>query len=178
MRVFSFFFPLYQVFKVWRVSSHTYTYRLSRVHLFATSRTVATRFLNPWNSPGKNTGVGCCFLLQGIFSAQELNLHLLLLLRWQVCSLLLSNQGSPFPILNITNRPWPLLPALCQTAQISVVFPREENIFSTHCAYLQPYVGSAINGLKFWIKVYKVKFLLKKKDISSIIQIYEKTRPF
>ena len=86
--------------------------------------------------------------------------------------------GKPVSILNITNRLWPLLPALCQTAQISVVFPREENIFSTHCAYLQPYVGSAINGLKFWIKVYKEKFLLKKKDISSIIQIYGKSRPF
>ena len=23
--------------------------------------------LSPWNSPGKNTGVGCHFLLQGIF---------------------------------------------------------------------------------------------------------------
>ena len=26
-----------------------------------------TRLLCPWNSPGKNTGVGCHFLLQGIF---------------------------------------------------------------------------------------------------------------
>ena len=26
-----------------------------------------TRLLCPWNSPGKNTGVGGCFLLQGIF---------------------------------------------------------------------------------------------------------------
>ena len=26
-----------------------------------------TRLLHPWNSPGKNTGVGCHFLLQGIF---------------------------------------------------------------------------------------------------------------
>ena len=30
-------------------------------------RTVAARFLCPWNSPGKNTGEGCHFLLQGIF---------------------------------------------------------------------------------------------------------------
>ena len=27
----------------------------------------------PWNSPGKNTGVGCYFLLQGIFLTQGLN---------------------------------------------------------------------------------------------------------
>ena len=30
-----------------------------------------TRLLCPWNFPGKNTGVGCLFLLQGIFSPQE-----------------------------------------------------------------------------------------------------------
>ena len=30
-----------------------------------------------WNSPGKNTAVGCYFLLQGIFLTQGLNLHLL-----------------------------------------------------------------------------------------------------
>ena len=30
-------------------------------------RVVSTRLLCPWDSPGKNTGVGCCFLLQGIF---------------------------------------------------------------------------------------------------------------
>ena len=30
--------------------------------------------LCPWDFPGKNTGVGCHFLLQGIFLTQELNL--------------------------------------------------------------------------------------------------------
>ena len=32
--------------------------------------------LCPWDSPGKNTGVGCHVLLQGIFPTQGLNLHL------------------------------------------------------------------------------------------------------
>ena len=52
---------------------------LSRALLFATPRTVAhqatvssvhgipTRLLCPWDSPGKDTGVGCRSLLQGIF---------------------------------------------------------------------------------------------------------------
>ena len=31
------------------------------------------RLLCPWNSPGKNTGVDCCALLQGIFLTQGLN---------------------------------------------------------------------------------------------------------
>ena len=34
-----------------------------------------TRLLCPWNSPGKNTGVGCHALLQGIFLSQGSNLH-------------------------------------------------------------------------------------------------------
>ena len=35
------------------------------------------RLLCPWNSPGKNTGVGCHSLLQGIFLTQRLNPGLL-----------------------------------------------------------------------------------------------------
>ena len=35
------------------------------------------RLLWPWDSPGKNTGVGCHFLLQGIFQAQRSNLRVL-----------------------------------------------------------------------------------------------------
>ena len=36
-----------------------------------------TRLLCPWDSPGKNIGVGCHFLLQGIFLTQESNPGLL-----------------------------------------------------------------------------------------------------
>ena len=35
------------------------------------------RLLCPWDSPGKNAGVGCHAFLQGIFPTQELNLCLL-----------------------------------------------------------------------------------------------------
>ena len=38
--------------------------------------------LCPWDFPGKNTGVGCYFLLQGIFLTQGSNLHPLYLLHW------------------------------------------------------------------------------------------------
>ena len=38
--------------------------RFSRVQLCATQRRQATTFPRPWDSPGKNTGVGCHFLLQ------------------------------------------------------------------------------------------------------------------
>ena len=36
-----------------------------------------TRLLCPWDFPGKNTGAGCHFLLQGIFPTQESNPGLL-----------------------------------------------------------------------------------------------------
>ena len=38
--------------------------RFSRVWLCATHRWQPTRLPHPWDSPGKNTGVGCHFLLQ------------------------------------------------------------------------------------------------------------------
>ena len=42
---------------------------------------------SPWDSPGKNTEVGCHFLLQRIFLVPGLNLCLLSLLHWQEGSL-------------------------------------------------------------------------------------------
>ena len=59
-----------------------------------------TRLLCPWDSPGKNTGVGCHSLLQGIFPTQGLNQHLLYLLHWQADSLPLLYLGSPFAQLS------------------------------------------------------------------------------
>ena len=50
------------------------------------------RLLCPWDFPGKNTGAGCHFLLQGIFPTQGSNSHLLY---WQAGSLPLSHLGSP-----------------------------------------------------------------------------------
>ena len=47
---------------------------LSRARLFATPRIVAcTKLLCPWDFQGKSTGVGCHFLLQGIFPTQGSN---------------------------------------------------------------------------------------------------------
>ena len=44
---------------------------------------------------GKNTGVDCHALLQGIFLTQESTPHLLYLLDWQVNSLPLGQPGYP-----------------------------------------------------------------------------------
>ena len=63
----------------------------SHVWLFETPWIAACRLLCPWTFPGKNTGVGCHFLLQGIFLTQGSNPHLLCLLHWQADSLPLSH---------------------------------------------------------------------------------------
>ena len=51
--------------------------------------------LCPWDSPGKNTGVGCHVLLQGIFLIQGLNSRLLCLLHQQADSFPLTPPGKP-----------------------------------------------------------------------------------
>ena len=55
----------------------------------------STRLLCRWYFPGKNTGVGWHFILQGIFLTQESSLHLLWLLPWQVNFLRACHLGSP-----------------------------------------------------------------------------------
>ena len=54
-----------------------------------------TRLLWPWGPPGKNTGVGYHFLLQGIFLTQGSNPGLLRLLHWQAGSLPLAPLEKP-----------------------------------------------------------------------------------
>ena len=59
----------------------------------------SARLLCPWNFRGKNTEVGCHFLIQGIFLTQGSNPRLL---HWQADSLLLSHLG--FPRSRVTDR--------------------------------------------------------------------------
>ena len=59
------------------------------------SRAVVHRLLCPWNFPGRNTGTGCHFFLQGIFQTQGSNPHLLHLPHWEADSLPLHCLGSP-----------------------------------------------------------------------------------
>ena len=64
---------------------------LSHVQLFATPQTVKPTNLWPWDSPGKNTGVGCHSLLQG--ASQPKDRTLVSCIADTLYSL--SHQGSP-----------------------------------------------------------------------------------
>ena len=69
---------------------------LSHVRLFVTLWTVARQALYLLDFPGKNTGVGYHFLLQGIFPTQGSNQCLL---NWQTDSLMMSHWRSPDNLL-------------------------------------------------------------------------------
>ena len=56
---------------------------------------VPARLFSLWDSPGKNMGVGCHVLLEGIFLTQGLNLGLSRLLHCQADYLPLSHLGFP-----------------------------------------------------------------------------------
>ena len=65
-----------------------------RVQLFVILWTGAHQGPLSVDSPGKNTGVGCRGLFQGIFLTQGSNPHLLCLLHWQAGSLPLVPPGN------------------------------------------------------------------------------------
>ena len=65
--------------------------RFSHVNSLGHYGLLATRLLCPWVSPGKNIGVACHALLQGIFPTQGSNR--VCLLNWQVSSLWLASPG-------------------------------------------------------------------------------------
>ena len=70
-----------------QASFRLYACVLSRFVISTLRDPVDCRLPESRDSPGKNTGVGCHALLQGIFPTQGSNLHLLCLLHWQVGSL-------------------------------------------------------------------------------------------
>ena len=75
---------------------------LSCVQLFATPWTVPARLLHPWDFPGKIPGVGCHYLLQGIFPTQGSNLGLLHCRQTLYC---LSHKGVSLLVISLFRFP-------------------------------------------------------------------------
>ena len=111
--------PLYKWFLLSCVLS-----RFSRVQVFATLW--VARLPCPWDSQGKNTGVGYHALLQGIFLIQRLNLHLLHLLALAGRFFTTSN---PWEALSSSTRgKWDhFIIWIC----IDIIISKNEYIFST-----------------------------------------------
>ena len=75
----------------------------SCVRLCVTLQIVACQTALSMGFCSKNTGVGCCAFLKGIFPTQGMNLHLLYLLHWQVSSLPIAPPEGPFGIYFLPN---------------------------------------------------------------------------
>ena len=96
-------------------STYMCAYSLSCVQLFFDPMDCSpARLLCLWDFSGKNIGMGCHFLLQGIVPGQGSNLHLLY---WQVDSLPLSYKGSPHYLLLISS-----LNPLCSKSIVCMIF--------------------------------------------------------
>uniref|UniRef100_A0A4W2G9T5 Galectin n=1 Tax=Bos indicus x Bos taurus TaxID=30522 RepID=A0A4W2G9T5_BOBOX len=87
-------YPAQVVLLVKRLSSKVCVLSHSVVSDYDPMACSLPRLLCPWDSPGKNTGVGCRALLQRIFRTQGLKLHLLRLLHCRRILYPLSHQGS------------------------------------------------------------------------------------
>ena len=81
-----------------------------------------SRLLYPWDFPVKDTGVGCHFLLQGIFLAQGSSPCLL---HWQMDSLPLSHQGSPPDSRMPQSHPHKMQPCGLMTSLVQLITQRE-----------------------------------------------------
>ena len=91
--------PLPSPITVWSVSKTTICSHLGvgivvKVFVVVLSHVQLFETLQTCSSPGKNTGVGCRFLLQGIFLIKRSNLCLLHLLHWEADSLPLHYLGN------------------------------------------------------------------------------------
>ena len=91
------------------------------------------RLLYPWDTPGKNIGVGCHALLQGTLLTQGSNLPLFCLLHWQVGSLPLAPPGKLlFPyaqeLISIGPNAWEN-PLQISASLLSSSFPLSLSVF-------------------------------------------------
>ena len=144
----------------------------SHVQLLWTHGLQPAGFLCPWDFLGKNIGVGCHFLLQGIFLTQGLNLSPVspaLAGRFFTTEPL----GSPYAIY--------LLRSKCSRCKITIIkrflnhlvhlksitLALKQNYYSLKGTYLELNIVKYRSKIKILVKLnQKVKFLQNDKDMS------------
>ena len=89
---------------VGQASGHSASAKLLQSRLTLCDPVDHSLLLRPRDSPGKNTGVGCHYLLHRIFLTQGSNMRLLRLLHWQADSLQLSPLGSQVAVIEVIKR--------------------------------------------------------------------------
>ena len=91
-------------FTVWATRESYYTYKVKESEVAQSCPTLCgacTRLLHPWDFLDKSTGMGCHFLLQGIFPTRRLNPGLLHCRQTLYC---LTQQGSRYYTYNVAQK--------------------------------------------------------------------------
>ena len=114
------------------------------------------RLLCPWDFPGKNIGVSCHFLLQGIFPIQRLNTGFLRLLHWQAGSLSLAPLWASLVAQTVKKPPPPI-----KVEKIKVRF----------------LVCWTTWSLEYW-EVEESKVILVSRDMDSLKMLYRLVNVF
>ena len=133
---------------------------LSRVQLFVTHG-----LYSPWNSPGRNTGVGSLSFLQGIFLTQELNLGLL---HCRQILYQLSHQGRPSSLRHtffFTNHPTLSHPLSCRS-QVEVLFSGPNQYTSPGCMSVPVTAPSSDHGAQTPLGPFRALGLGKPRPVA------------
>ena len=97
------------------------------------------RLLCPWDSPGKNTGVGCHAFLQGSLPTQGLNSRLM---HWHAGFLAVSHLGSLISLFFVLNTTY----SICSLNAIS--FKRPWGVFITILLCCSKYISPVMKKKK------------------------------
>ena len=124
------------------------------------------RLLCPWDSPGKNTGVGCHFLLHGIFPTQGWKLHLLHLLCIYIYIYIyiwLEQEKvivSEFWMLEVWDQGWQGW-FLLRPLSLACWWPSSSCVFtwSVLCVFLHPYHLFLQGRQSFWMTAHPNYFI-------------------
>ena len=162
---------------------------LSRVSCYLHANTLLrlqglqpTRLLCPWDFPGKNTRMGCHFLLQGIFLTWGSNPSILYR---QVDSLPLSHQGRPYyPLWSHVTRLYPwrkrsnFLP-ICTSQRRMLQVPRSNRssklyhiitLYLTLSFHIQIFLYSEISNYHSLFLLIEMCLKQEQKHTLNIVQ--------
>ena len=126
------------------------------------------RLLCPWDSSGKNTGVGCHALLQRIFLTQGSSPHILYLLHWHVGCFPLVPPGKPIRVhisfqlvLLFSMDKYPDVKSLGHMVVLFLIFWGISDLFANTCHVV----------FKLFSFIFVSHLLLKKLEFSSALRV-------
>ena len=128
----------------------------------------------PWDSPGKNIGVDCNALLQGIFPIHEQNLHLICLLHWQAGSFALAPRGKPIGSQRYSNNWCPvifIIPEVCTSKSTCTFtlyfFSYLTKIKCNMCHKISPYFSFTKLSVIQWVYCSRTTLHWKPEDLDA-----------